>query len=74
MGFAKQTTTSLSYKPKLRVPMPAATMVWLGRRLSGQHVEFTFAPAAQGTHIAVSGKLGGAAQRLQLIVSSGPKR
>ena len=59
MRLAKQTATSLSYEPKLRVPMPIATTIWLGRRLSGQHVEVTFAPAARGTHIVVSRKLGG---------------
>jgi len=34
MRLSKQTPTSLSYTPKLQVPMPISILVWLGRQLS----------------------------------------
>jgi len=60
MRLSNQTATSLSYRPKLRVPMPVSIIVWLGRLLSGEHVNVTFAPVESGgdTRVAVSGKVG----------------
>ncbi len=60
MRLSKQTATSLSYKPTLRVPMPISTIVWLGRLLQGEKVNVTFGPdGSEGeTRVAVSGKVG----------------
>ncbi len=60
MRLSKHTTTSLTYKPKLVAPLPISTMVWLGRVLSAEHVDVTFAPngGAAQTRITVSGKVG----------------
>ena len=60
MRLSKQSATSLSYKPKLRVPLPASTSVWLGRLFRGEKLDVTFAPdGGDGeTRVAVSGKMG----------------
>jgi hypothetical protein len=61
MRLSKQTPTSLSYKPKLQVPMPVSILVWLGRQLNGERVKVTFTADGTdggGTRIAVSGKVG----------------
>ena len=59
MRLSKQTPTSLSYTPKLQVPMPVSILVWLGRQLSRERVNLTFTPnGTDGTRMAVSGKVG----------------
>ena len=60
MRLSKETPTSLSYKPKLQVPMPVSIIVWLGRELSGESVDLTFSAnsGTEGTRIEVSGKVG----------------
>jgi len=59
MRLSKQSATSLSYKPKLRVPLPVSTSVWLARLFRGEKVDVTFAPdGGDGeTRVAVSGKM-----------------
>jgi len=60
MRLSKQTATSLSYKPKLVVPLPISTSVWLGRLARREIVNVTFtADATHGkTHVTVAGKVG----------------
>jgi hypothetical protein len=60
MRLGKQTATSLTYKPKLVVPLLVGTMVWVRRVLSAEQINVTFAPnGAEGeTRITVSGKVG----------------
>ncbi len=65
MRLSKQTTTSLSYKPKLQVPLPVSTVIWLGREISGERVDLTFAAnGPDGTRMEVSGKLGRGTQAI----------
>lgn len=59
LKLSQHTATSLSYKPKLRIALPLSISVWLGRKLTGQHIDITFAPTPNGTHVTVSGKVGG---------------
>jgi hypothetical protein len=60
MRLGKQTATSLTYKPKLVVPLLVGTTVWVGHVLSAEQINVTFAPngAEGGTRITVSGKVG----------------
>lgn len=59
MRLSRQTPTSLSYTPKLQVPMPVSILVWLGRELSRERVDLAFTPdGADGTRVTVSGKVG----------------
>jgi hypothetical protein len=61
MRLSKKSESSLSYGPKLQVPMPVSTLVWLGRLLKGEKVLVTFTPEGAdrgGTHVVVSGKMG----------------
>jgi hypothetical protein len=60
MRLSTQTETSLTYKPKLVVPLLAGTTVWLGRVLRAEQLTVTFAPngGEGGTRITVSGKVG----------------
>jgi hypothetical protein len=46
MRLSKHTATSLTYKPKLVAPLPVSTMFRLGRVLSAEHINVTFAPKA----------------------------
>jgi len=65
LRLSKQTATSLSYKPKLLVPLPISLSVWLGRVIRGEHVDVTFSAAGtdEGTHMTVSGKVGRAGEQ-----------
>ena len=65
LRLSKQTATSLSYKPKLLVPLPISLSVWLGRVIRGEHVDVTFSAAGsdEGTHMTVSGKVGRASEQ-----------
>ena len=65
LRLSKQTATSLSYKPKLLVPLPISLSVWLGRVIRGEHVDVTFSAAGTdgGTHMTVSGKVGRAGEQ-----------
>jgi hypothetical protein len=60
MRLGKAKANSLTYKPKLVAPLPISTLVWLGRVLSAERVNVTFAPDGSdgGTHITVAGKVG----------------
>jgi hypothetical protein len=60
MRLSKHSATSLTYKPKLVAPLPVSTIVWLGRVLSAERIDVTFASnGGDGqTHITVSGKVG----------------
>jgi hypothetical protein len=60
MRLSQHTATSLTYKPKLAAPLPISSMIWLGRVLSAEHINVTFAPKGgdDGTRITVSGKVG----------------
>jgi len=67
MRLSRQTATSLSYTPKLRVPMPVSAIVWLGRLLKRERVDLTFTRDTadyRGTHLAVSGRVGQGGQNL----------
>jgi hypothetical protein len=59
LRLAKQTATSLSYKPKLVIPLPISLSVWLGRLIRGENVNVTFsADGPDGeTHVTVAGKV-----------------
>jgi hypothetical protein len=61
MRLRKESATSLSYAPKLQVPLPLSTLVWLGRLLSRERVLVTFSPDERDggeTRVAVSGRVG----------------
>lgn len=59
MRLSKDTPTSLSYRPKLQVPMPISIVIWLGREIRRERVNVTFTPnETDGTRMAVSGKVG----------------
>ena len=60
MRLSKETATSLSDKPKLLVPLPISTAVWLGRLARREIVNVTFtANGGDGkTHVTVAGKVG----------------
>lgn len=59
MRLSKETPTSLSYKPKLQVPMPVSIIIWLGREIRGERINVTFIPNdTDGTRMAVSGTVG----------------
>jgi ABC-2 type transport system permease protein len=64
LQLSKQTATSLTYTPKLRVPLPISTTIWLSRKLGGERVKVTFTADADtgGTRVAVSGKVGHGAE------------
>jgi hypothetical protein len=65
MRLSRQTETSLSYRPKLRVWMPLSLITWLGRLLSRERIDLTFDTAdGDGTHLAVSGRVGQGVQNL----------
>lgn len=66
MRLSKQTPTSLTYKPKLVVPLLVGTSVWVGRVLHAEQINVTFAPnGAEGeTRITVSGKVGRAEEAI----------
>jgi hypothetical protein len=60
MRLSKHTATSLTYKPKPVAPLPISTIVWVGRVLSAEHINVTFAPnGGDGkTRVTVAGKVG----------------
>ena len=60
MRLAKHTDTSLSYKPKLLVPLPISISVWVRRLIRGDNLTVTFnADGSNGeTHVTVDGKVG----------------
>ena len=64
LRLSKQTATSLTYTPKLRVPLPISTSIWLSRKLGGERVNVIFtADSGDGeTRIVVSGKVGHGAE------------
>ncbi|HYB30263.1 MAG TPA: hypothetical protein VEF89_26900 [Solirubrobacteraceae bacterium] len=65
MRLSKQTSTSLSYKPKLLAPLPISLSIWLGRRLQGENVDVQFADGGNGqTRVSVSGKVGHGTQAI----------
>lgn len=66
MRLAGSTPTSLSYKPKLVVPLPVSFSVWLGRVMRGEHVDVTFTAdgADVPTRMTVSGKVGQASEAI----------
>jgi hypothetical protein len=66
MRLSKQTATSLSYKPKLVVPLPISTSIWLGRLARREIVNVTFtANGGDGkTHVTVTGQVGRGSEAL----------
>jgi hypothetical protein len=66
MRLSKHTANSLSYKPKLEVPLPVSLSIWVGRVLRGENVQVQFAPnGGDGqTRITVSGKVGSGSQAI----------
>jgi len=65
MRLSRQTETSLSYTPKLRVWMPLSIITWLGRLASRERIDLTFTSAdGDGTQLAVSGRVGQGVQDL----------
>ncbi len=66
MRLSKHTSTTLSYKPKLVVPLPVSFSIWLGRLVRGESVEVGFRanedPAK--TRITVSGRVGRGTQEI----------
>ena len=67
MRLSRQTPTSLSYRPKLRVWLPLSLITWLGRLLSRERIDLTFtrdADGGSGTHLAVSGSVGQGGQSM----------
>jgi len=66
MRLSTQTATSLSYKPKLLVPLPVSLSIWLGRLLRGERVDLHFAANGSDgqTRVTVSGKVGSGTQAI----------
>jgi hypothetical protein len=66
MRLSKQKASSLSYKPKLVIPLPVSLSVWLGRLIRGEKVDVHFAPNGSDgqTRVVVSGNVGRGAQAL----------
>ncbi len=60
MRLARHTATTLSYRPRLVVPLPLSLAVWLSRMMRGEHIELTFGRGGSGgaTSVLVAGKLG----------------
>jgi hypothetical protein len=61
MRLSKKSESSLAYGPKLQVPLPVSTLVWLGRLLSRENVRVSFSGEGgdEGeTRVAVSGRMG----------------
>jgi hypothetical protein len=60
MRLANQDSTSLSFRPRWSWPLLAA----LSRVIGGEAVKLDFSAAGGGTRVAVSGKVGGSAEKV----------
>lgn len=57
LRLTEQSSTALTYKPRIHFPFLITVWPWLVRRAQGEQLTLEFTPGEQGTRVTISGQM-----------------